>query len=187
MAKRVFIVHKWGGSPEEDWYPWLRKELIARGVRVFVPRMPNAEEPSPDEWVTFLREQLNSPDQETFFVGHSIGCQTILRYWETLSPEVKVGGAVFVGGWFDLKPGSIGSEEEEIVKPWLNTDLQWDKVSGRTGRIVAFFSDNDPYVHLKEADIFREKLGAKLVIERGKGHYEIKQFPGVLEQLLKML
>ena len=26
-AKRVFIVHGWGGHPDEGWFPWLSSEL----------------------------------------------------------------------------------------------------------------------------------------------------------------
>jgi len=29
--KRVFIIHGWGGNPEEGWLPWLKKELEAKG------------------------------------------------------------------------------------------------------------------------------------------------------------
>ena len=31
MKKRVFIVHGWDGYPEEVWFPWLKKELEAKG------------------------------------------------------------------------------------------------------------------------------------------------------------
>ena len=28
---KVVIVHGWGGTPEEGWFPWLRRELEERG------------------------------------------------------------------------------------------------------------------------------------------------------------
>ena len=36
--KRVVIVHGWGGSPEDNWIPWLRKEMEKGGFEVIVPR-----------------------------------------------------------------------------------------------------------------------------------------------------
>ena len=45
MSKRVFVIHGWGGYPEEGWKPWLKKELEKRGFTVFVPAMPDTEHP----------------------------------------------------------------------------------------------------------------------------------------------
>ena len=39
--KRVFIIHGWGGYPEEGWLPWLKKELEKNGFKVFVPAIKN--------------------------------------------------------------------------------------------------------------------------------------------------
>ncbi|PIP29922.1 hypothetical protein COU12_02115 [Candidatus Jorgensenbacteria bacterium CG10_big_fil_rev_8_21_14_0_10_54_38] len=43
--KRVFIVHGWDGYPEEGWFPWLKRELEARGFEVHVPPLPDAGNP----------------------------------------------------------------------------------------------------------------------------------------------
>src|SRR3989338_169649 len=98
--KRVFIVHGWGGHPEEGWFPWLKKELEAKGFKVFVPQLPDAENPRIQKWVPKLAETVGVPDEETYFVGHSMGCQTIARYLESLPAEIKIGGAIFVAGFF---------------------------------------------------------------------------------------
>jgi hypothetical protein len=29
--KRAILVHGWGGSPEEGWRPWLKKEFTKKG------------------------------------------------------------------------------------------------------------------------------------------------------------
>lgn len=100
MHKRVFIIHGWDGYPEEGWFPWLKKELEAKSFTVFVPQLPKPDEPRIDNWVPELRKVVGNPDEQTYFVGHSMGCQTIARYLETLPEGVKVGGAVFVAGFF---------------------------------------------------------------------------------------
>lgn len=78
MSKRVFIIHGWDGHPDEQWFPWLKKELEQRGFEVYVPQMPKTEEPRIDIWVPYLRGLVGRPDQDTYFVGHSIGPQAIL-------------------------------------------------------------------------------------------------------------
>ena len=103
--KSAFIVHGWGGSPNDGWFPWLKRGLQRNGFVVQVPQLPLPEMPQIDRWVSALRRTVGTPNEETFFVGHSMGCQTIARFLESLPPNVKVGGAVFVGGFFKRLTG----------------------------------------------------------------------------------
>jgi len=156
---------------------------------VYLQNILQYPHPKIEEWVSFLKKLVDKPDEETFFVGHSIGCQTILRYLETLPKDVKVGGAIFVAGWVNLVNLS-GPREEEIAKPWLETPINWDKVLQHTNNFVAIFSDNDPWVPLTDSEIFKEKLGAKIIVEHRRGHFSgsdnIRKIPVVLDELLKM-
>lgn len=184
--KRVFIVHSWDGFPEEGWYPWLKKELESKGFVVQVPSMPNPDEPKIEEWASFLKNIVGKPNKETYFIGHSIGCQTILRYLESIQDNIKIGGAVFVAGWFNLI--NLETEEERIIaKPWLETPIKLNKVLNHTKNIVAIFSDNDPFVPLSDSKIFKKKLKAKIIIESNRGHFSgsdgITKLPIVLESI----
>lgn len=77
--KRVFIIHGWDGSPQNCWFPWLKNELEKKGFSVGVPPMPHPEIPTISDWVNCIAVAVGQPDENTFFVGHSIGCQAILR------------------------------------------------------------------------------------------------------------
>lgn len=190
MVKRVFILHGWGSSPERNWKPWLKNELGKRGFKIFVPAMPDTDYPKIDAWVNHLAKIVGNPDNNCYFVGHSIGCQTILRYLETLQRDVKVGGAVFVAGWVHLKPEMLEEGDEEIAKPWLETPIKWKKIITHTKNFVSIFSDNDGLVPIEDAKIFKEKLGSKIIIEHKKGHFShedgIMKLPSVLESVLKI-
>ncbi len=183
--KRVFIVHGWGGHPGECWFPWLKQELEARKYVVQILTMPNTNHPTIQEWIAYLQQQVKKPDQDTYFVGHSIGCQTIMRYLEQITE--KIGGAVFVGGFFHLT-GLTTDEEQAIAKPWIETPIDLDKVKQTTKHFVAILSDNDPFVPLTNQDIFKKKLGATIIIEKNKGHLNdesnTKQLPSALHALL---
>ncbi|MFH1332365.1 MAG: alpha/beta hydrolase [archaeon] len=189
MVKKVFIVHGWEAHSEDEWYPWLNKELEKKGFRVEVPQMPNTDEPEISAWVSHLKKKVGKPDAETFFVGHSIGCQTILRYLESLPSDVKVGGAVFVAGWFNLT-GLETEEEEETAKPWLENPIDFQKVKKHTKNFVAILSDDDIFVPVSDAKIFKEKLGAKVVIKHKMGHFRVAdgvdKLPEALNELLMM-
>jgi predicted alpha/beta hydrolase family esterase len=187
MSKRIFIIHGWGGNPEEGWFPWLKRELEARGYEVKVPTMPDTEEPKIKRWVNHLEKTVGLPDENTFFIGHSIGCQTILRYLNKLPADTKIGGAVFVAGWFSLR--NLETDEEwKIAEPWIETPINLEKIKSQLNKRTAIFSDNDPFVPLEEnRKIFAEKLGAKVIIEHNKGHFSgedgIKELPIILECL----
>ena len=168
MAKRVIIVHGWGGYPEEGWFPWMKKILEAKGFEVIVPKMPDTDAPKIEAWVNHLAKIIGTPDKDTFLVVHSIGGQTTMRYLQNATG--KIGGIVFVGGWLTLNPFE-DPEEKAIVKPWLETPIDFEKVKKAVdGKIIGIFSDDDPYVPLENVKAFEQKLGAKTIILKGKGH-----------------
>ncbi|MEK7150988.1 MAG: alpha/beta hydrolase [Patescibacteria group bacterium] len=189
MQKRAFIIHGWDGYPEEGWFPWLKSELEKRGFIVQVPTMPHAENPTIDDWVEHLTKLIGTPDENTYLVGHSIGCQTILRYLQSINNEI--GGVVLVAGWLLRLTGDLSQEEIEIAKPWIETPIDYEKVKQSTKNIVCIFSDDDPFVLLKENKVeFETRLNAKTIVEFKKGHFSgsdgITELPRLLEELGKM-
>lgn len=166
--KRIIVVHGWGGSSRNDWMPWITVELEKLGYAVLCPDMPHTESPMIEDWVPALRQTVGIPDEETYFIGHSIGCQAIMRYLETI--DVKVGGAVFVAGWFDLE-NLEGPDEEVIAKPWIQTLLNTQKIQDALGFLAVVLSDNDPWVpYEKTKEKFERLLGSKVVTIPHGGH-----------------
>ena len=188
--KRIFIVHGWDGYPEEGWFPWLKRELEARGFEVHIPQLPDAGSPRIKNWVPALAQAVGAPDEETFFVGHSMGCQTIARYLASLPPGIKVGGAVFVAGFFKRLTNMEDDEVREIANEWLTTPLNLGNVFSHLRKSVAIFSDDDPYVPMENQDDFREKLHSKIIIEHGMGHFSGStgtfELPVALEAVLQI-
>lgn len=187
--KTVVIVHGWDGRPDEGWFPWLKKELEERGFEVRVPQLPDNANPRIYNWVPTLAATVGTPSEQTFFVGHSMGCQTIARYLETLPEGQKVGGAVFVGGFFKRLTG-IDENGKETEAHWLTTPPDLAKVKTHLKKSVAIFSDDDPWVPLDNQDDYRDKLGSEIIIEHQKGHYNEDShafdLPIALEKLLEM-
>jgi len=191
--KRAIIIHGWEGHPQEGWFPWLKKELEAKGFEVLVPQMPNPDEPVISEWISKLKEVAGNVDEKTHFIGHSIGCQAILRYLETLSENVKVGNVILVGAWMTLDETTLEEEGEgtlEVAKPWMETPINWEKIKTHCDKFVGIFSDNDYYVPLSETKKFEENLGAKIVIDKGKKHFSgidgVTELPSVLKEITSL-
>lgn len=189
--KRAFIIHGWDDSPEAAWIPWLKKQLEGKGFAVTAPAMPNPEEPVIEEWVGYLSEFVGEPDEDDVFVGHSIGCQTILRYLATLPEEKRIKGAVLVAPWLHLP--HIAEEGEEVLalaRPWLETPIDFEKVRARTGKIVVILSDNDPHGPIEDKPLFEKNLGAEIIVKHDGGHLgddvRLKELPDALDVVLKI-
>jgi predicted alpha/beta hydrolase family esterase len=165
----VYLVHCWGGTVDEGWYPWLARKLTDQQVLVSMENMPDTDQPQISKWVGKLTEQVSVLSAETFFIGHSIGCQTILRYLET-QPVTSIGGILLVAPWFDLLPEALSDGSDEIADEWIKTPIDFAKVCQFTKNITAVFSDNDKYVSLEQEAVVREKLRAKTLIVAKQGH-----------------
>lgn len=181
--KRAIIVHGWDGFPENHWFPWLKRNLERMGFQVIIPAMPNPSEPKIETWVPYLKKTVGKLDQKTYFIGHSIGCQTILRYLEKENFNGKIPAVILVAGWFYLD--NIEDEEsKEMAYPWINTPINFEKVKSKVKKFIVFLSTNEPYGCVKENErTFKEKLGAEVIIEKNKGHFTDQEIPEVLNAI----
>jgi predicted alpha/beta hydrolase family esterase len=188
MAKRVYIIHAWDESPTSCWYQWLKQQLEAQGIAVFVPEieMPNPNAPEVEPWVKTLHDILPDPDEDTLLIGHSVGCQAIMRYLASLDDGLRIGQAAFVAPWTHLI--NLGDDSMEIARPWLGTMLDWQTIRGRCSKFVAFFSDDDEWVPLSEATVFKDRLDAEAKIMYQMAHFDtIAQFPELLNEVQSLL
>ena len=108
---------------------------------------------------------------------------------ESLPEKTKVGGVIFVAGFITLK-GLETKEEKEIAKPWLEKPIDFDRIKNKANKFIVIYSDNDPYVSLSNAEVFKKRLRAKVFLERKKGHFTkddgVKSLPNVLEEVLNI-
>jgi hypothetical protein len=183
MVKKVIIVHGWDGNPVDSWKTWLKKELESKGFEVIAPQMPGGKYPKLIEWINVFSEVVNKPDEDTYFVGHSLGCVAILKYIEQLKINSKIGGVILVSGFIS----SLGISE---IENFVDVPLNPVRVKDKLKKIVAIHSDNDSSVPLKFAEELRNKLGVKLILEHNKGHIsesdKVKELPSLLNLIIEM-
>lgn len=183
MEKKVFLIHGWEGKPDNHWFPWLSWELKARGFEVHAPAMPHANEPKVSEWLSAIRAAVGRPTAATYFVCHSLGCIAILRYFEKLPEKTRVGGAVFVAGF----SGNLNIPE---IQEFYDLPLDIAKAKKNCPKFVTIFSDNDDYISLEQSFQFQKALGAKAILEKGKGHFTKSEgstaLPSVFQSLMSM-
>ena len=185
------MVHGWEGDPENNWFPWLKSKLEAQGFEVIVPAMPGSETPFKSVWLKTLKDLIVDPDQNTYFVGHSMGCQAIQRYLENLPDGIKIGGVVFVAGWINDPRWEGRTEEElEVVNDWFDTAKDYTKIKSHCDKFVSIFSTDDPFIPKANWDESKEILDAEVILIPNKSHFDdeagVKELPEALDAILEM-
>jgi predicted alpha/beta hydrolase family esterase len=185
--KKVVIIHCWGGYPNYCWYPQTKKELEALGFEVVIPEMPNTDNPQLTEWLPTLQQIAGNPTEDLYLIGHSLGCGTIMRYLETLKPDEKIGGVVFVAGFTD------DLHFKELTN-FFTTPLDFKKIKSKAKKFSIIASDNDPFVDLKFAKILKKHFNGDVIIKHNMGHFSgevdnkksCTSLPEVTESIIKM-
>lgn len=184
--KKAIIVHCWDGFPGYCWYPYVKRELEKKDFLVEVPAFPETEKPILDNWLPVLKEKVGKPDENTYLIGHSVGCITILRYLESLDNEL-LGGVILVAGFTD----DLGFKE---LENFFTKEINFEKIRKHAKKFTAIHSDNDPFVPMRHGDFLKEKLGAELIVKDNYKHFSghvdkeesCVELPDVVENILKI-
>lgn len=181
----VFIIHGAYGDGTENWIPWLKEELEKEGCDVYVPRFPTPENQSLDNWINVFEEYKEYLDEDTIFVGHSIGVAFLLNVLESFDVNVKA--SFFVAGFLD----KLNNPDFDTINETFYRSHNWIKIKKNCGGFSVFHSDNDPYVPLKYGEEIADKLGVELILVQGAGHFNEKagylEFPLLFDNIKKEL
>lgn len=180
--QNAFIFHGTAGSPEGNWFPWLKKELEKQGIPTIVPRFPTPEGESLEAWFKVLDEQEQKIGPDSLMIGHSKGGIFLLRVLERL--EVPVKKAIFVSTPIGIKP--IFYYEED--KKFTGFDFDWQNIKSKAGQITVFYSDDDPYADTANGRQLAKHLGVDLNFIPNAGHINAEsgytKFPQILKEIL---
>ena len=168
MKPSVFIFHGTGGYPEENWFPWLKEKLEAKGLRVFVPQFPTPEGQSLGAWFGVLEGYKQYINEDTILIGHSLGCMFTLRILEKLPHKVR--GVFLVAGMVGIKPILNYTSDYNFG----GFDFDWGKIKNKSENFIVFHSDNDPYVGLENGKELAKNLGIELSFIPNAGHFNKK-------------
>lgn len=75
--KQLVVIPRWGGTPADDWYPWLASKLNNSEFfnSVHIGHMPEPNAPTIPAWTRAI-ERIVGTDTEvlrnTVLVGHSV-------------------------------------------------------------------------------------------------------------------
>jgi predicted alpha/beta hydrolase family esterase len=165
FVTNVFIFHGTGGHPEENWFPWLKKELEKRGCRVFISQFPTPTNQTPESWFDVLEGYNAHFNTHTVFIGHSLGGAFLLRVLERTNVRVKA--SFFVA----VPIGVLPIKNYEGDKPFIGHPFDWVSIREKCEKFFVFHSDNDPYVSLGNGEELAKRLATELTFVPGCGHF----------------
>jgi hypothetical protein len=179
---KIILIHgNYGGTREDNWQPYLEKNLKEKGFNVINETFPDNELARESIWIPHL-EKLGA-DENTVVVGHSSGAIAAMKYAE----DHKLLGSVLVGGYYtDL------DDENEKKSGYFQEEWDWEKIKNNQKWIVQFSSTDDPYIPKEESRHVAKMLETEYFEYTDKGHFgsesqDMPEFPELMEALLNKL
>jgi len=153
--------------------------------------MPDPGKPKKSAWLNALMSLNDKIDEDAYLIGHSVGCQAILRMLDALPSGRKIGGAVLVAGWVSVPNWNGRSEAEKaVLNDWMNPPLVLSNVVNKSKYISAIFSDNDEFVPRENWAACEKELKAQVIVKHRFGHFEandLYELPEVTHAILAMV
>ncbi len=178
--KTVLIIHGIGGHAGIHWQQWLHDQLQAKGYRVLMPELPNADHPDRNTWIEVIQKEIADINtQDLIIVGHSLGVTTALDLIE----DTAVAGLVSVAGFAEAYGAELNEyflQEKHIDFSKVAKNLQWSSV---------VYGNDDPYVAQEALKYVASSLEVKPIVIDGGGHLNtdtgFTAFPTLLEIIEK--
>ncbi len=175
----IYIIHGYTASKNSNWFPYLKKKLERNNVVVNILNMPNSQKPRFNEWINHLEKQITDYDENTIFIGHSLGCVTILNYLnKNISKRIK--GLYLISGFVEKTPIP---ELLEFVQP----ELDYTDIIKLTENRIAISAKDDDIIHYEYSRILAEKLDAKFILLNEGKHFidrdNFTEFPLLLKEI----
>ncbi len=178
--KNALILHGAGNNSQGNWFPWLKSELEKKGYTVWSPNLPNSDVPIQKDWLDTISSNKNWEfNNDSIIIGHSAGATLILRILERLPEGVKINKAILVAGPIDKgKLPEFFQYKEGLTREPFN----WGKIKKSSKNFYFIASDNDPYdCGKRHAKVMHGKLGGKLIVKQGEGHFNLEKSPSYKE------
>ena len=159
MSTVFLLLYGYGGTHPEHWQTYLANHLKDTEQTVLFSDLPNPDQPTLDEWLETLENELSDIDKNDLVVaGHSLGCTLWLHYIAKY-PNVRPKKSFLVSPPLN----DCGIEELANFFPLPDLDL-----SGQDYLLIG--SDDDNFIMQEEFETLAKNLNIPLKILPNAGH-----------------
>lgn len=177
-------MHGTKGTPQGNWFPWLKLKLEELGHVAKTPQFPTPENQTIPAWLHILDRHVETWDDRVLLVGHSSACLAICAKLQQL--ERPITAAFMVAPFY----GDIGNEEYDKYNRSFNSyRYDWNKARQNASNIRIYRSDADPYVPEHFGKLLSEFLHVQETIVPNAKHFgrEFTEFPLLLRDIETVL
>lgn len=165
-VKRFILLHGRGGSPQDDFFPWLKGLLEKHGYEVLVPSLPNTDNPDDKEQTEFVASHCKI-DESTIIVGHSFGGIVAQRL---LEQGHKANGLILVATPYT--GNFIDGKKRPTVKKALEKGYNFGIIKKNTTFVVAIADGHDDIIDPNELKSYAEQLDGHFIkVKANKPHF----------------
>jgi len=180
----IVILHGTFGHPFENWIPWLFDSLSSENKKVLVPQFPSPDGQSFESWEKILLSYVHLFNENTIFVGHSLGATFAVDF--IVKHKLKLKKLFLISGLYK----KIGIEEFDILnQSFFNSRDSLSQLKSYTDQILSIYSQNDPYLSFETLKEFADLCQAKSIIIESGGHFNksagYEKFHELLELILR--
>lgn len=173
--KHYVLLHGREGSPEANFFPWLKQELEKRGHTVEVPQLPHTNTPHWEEQADFVQKNCTL-NENTVIVGHSFGGVVALRLLERgiKVQRVTLCATPFSGVFLD-------GIDRETVSDALKKKFDFSIITKNSKEFVVLSDSSDPVVPASDGEALSRGLNCILIRCKGQDeHFCAEKEPDIL-------
>ncbi|MCL6218894.1 RBBP9/YdeN family alpha/beta hydrolase [Zunongwangia pacifica] len=182
-ATKICLIHGYTASKTSNWFPSFKKELQSEKIDVIIPDMPNSKNPQFEEWISHMEKVITHYDENTIFIGHSLGCVTLLNYLNTNRLNT-VKGLILVSGFIEETP-------IPELQQFVQSELDFEYLINLTENRIAISAIDDDIIPYGYSKRMAEKLKAKFILLNKGKHFidrdNFVNFPFLVKEVKKLI
>jgi len=174
------LLYGYGGSPKNDFFPWLKKEIEKRGYKVQIPLLPHSDKSNANEKddMEFFWKKVKL-DRNTVIVAHSLGSIVALKALEKLKHPIRK--VIFAGGFLEPK----FKDKERPFSKTFSWKFNLGKIKKNAGSVVILHDINDHAIPRDQAVKLSNALNGKLIeVSAAAPHFNATKESSILENTL---
>ena len=151
--KTTLALHWWGWNSQENWLSWLKKEIEFKAENLFIPNLPNTDNPVLEEQLEYINIYAWDFSKWWNIIGHSLGCQLAMKFVE--ENNISNSKIILVAPTYPNLAEELWTkilwDSFETIKKYYDTEFNFEKINKLNNEIIVFLSDNDPYINKQNA------------------------------------
>ena len=178
----VYVIHGFTASSKANWFPWLEVHGHSLRISMRIPDLPGANDPHLEPWLEEIEEAVKEMDENTIFIGHSLGCITAIRY--VLRKGIKIKGAIFVSGFMGENPMEV---QKDGLSEFVNGEIDVEQVKRLIPKRIMLTATNDDIVPWEATKEMAQRLNCELIVLSAGGHFIDRDGCTELHEVLRIL